>query len=70
MKEWAWLVVWLIGLFGLIGAVLAAVLSLVRNDTTEHDRQFLWSWRRWDRSMDQGVQKPIGEAGETKSEAP
>ncbi len=42
MDDGAWLVLWLIGLFALIGFVMAAVANLVRKDTMEHDKRFVW----------------------------
>lgn len=49
-KEIAYLVVWLIGLFGLIGFVMAAVAQLVRKDSMEHDKRFVWRVKPdWDR---------------------
>ncbi|MBB6636395.1 hypothetical protein [Cohnella thailandensis] len=46
MEEPVYLLIWLIGLFGLIGFVLAAVTNLVRKDTTEYDKRFTWEWKR------------------------
>lgn len=43
MRDAALLMVWLIGLFGLIGCVLAAVARFVRKDSIRYDRQFTWS---------------------------
>lgn len=49
-KEIAYLVVWLIGLFSLIGFVMAAVAQLVRKDSMEHDKRFVWRVKPdWDR---------------------
>jgi hypothetical protein len=42
MNEPIYLVVWLTGLFGLIGFVIAAVARLVRRDSIEYDRRFVW----------------------------
>ncbi|CAM3724344.1 hypothetical protein COLU111180_05150 [Cohnella lubricantis] len=41
-NEMTYLVVWLIGLFGLVGFVMAAVAQMVRKDTMEHDKRFVW----------------------------
>jgi hypothetical protein len=42
MRDLALLTVWLIGLFGLIGGVLAAVARFVKKDSTEYDKRFTW----------------------------
>jgi hypothetical protein len=42
MQEIALFFVWLIGLFGLIGVVMAAVVRLVQRDTTAYDKEFTW----------------------------
>jgi len=42
MEEAAILAVWLIGLFGLIGVVMAAVARFVRRDSMNYDRQITW----------------------------
>ncbi|WP_165418310.1 hypothetical protein [Cohnella kolymensis] len=42
MKDLVILLIWLLGVFGLIGVVIAAVARLVRRDSTAHDKQFLW----------------------------
>ena len=53
MNEPAILGIWLIGLFGLIGAVLAAVAQLVEKDTMNYDSKFTWKSRRtWDPEKD------------------
>jgi hypothetical protein len=43
MRDAALLAVWLIGLFGLIGCVMAAVARFVRKDSIKYDKQFTWS---------------------------
>lgn len=43
MRDVTLLMVWLIGLFVLIGAVMAAVARFVRKDSMEYDRRFIWS---------------------------
>lgn len=49
-NDFAILVVWLIGLFSLIGFVMAAVAQLVRKDTMEHDKRFVWRVKPdWDK---------------------
>lgn len=49
-SDLAYLAVWLIGLFSLIGFVLAAVARLVHRDTIEYDKEFLWKFKPgWDR---------------------
>jgi len=49
-KDIAYLAVWLIGLFSLIGFVMAAVAQLVRKDTMEHDKRFVWRMKPdWDK---------------------
>jgi hypothetical protein len=55
------LVLWLIGLFSLIGFVMAAVVNLVRHDTIEYDREFLWRWHH--RSADKSGKKEENEGG-------
>lgn len=46
----AYLFVWLIGLFSLIGFVMAAVAQLVRKDSMEHDKEFVWRVKSdWDK---------------------
>ncbi|WP_169306577.1 hypothetical protein [Cohnella pontilimi] len=47
MNEPVYLVVWLLGLFGLLGCVLAGVARLVKRDTTEHDRRYVWKTVKW-----------------------
>jgi hypothetical protein len=42
MRDAALLAVWLIGLFGLIGCVLAAVARFVKKDSMKYDKQFTW----------------------------
>ncbi|THF73874.1 hypothetical protein [Cohnella fermenti] len=46
MEEPVYLFVWLLGLFGLIGFVMAAVTNLVRKDTTTYDKRITWQWKR------------------------
>lgn len=41
--------VWLVGLFGIIFIVLAALTRMVRKDTVEYDKQFTWrSYPHWE----------------------
>jgi uncharacterized membrane protein HdeD (DUF308 family) len=42
MRDAALLAVWLIGVFGLIGGVMAAVARFVKRDSTKYDEQFTW----------------------------
>jgi len=42
MKDAAFLAIWLLGLAGLIGMVISVVVRLIRRDTTNHDRRFIW----------------------------
>ncbi|MCD9024283.1 hypothetical protein [Cohnella silvisoli] len=42
MRDAALLMVWLVGLFGLIGGVLAAVARFVKKDSVKYDKQFTW----------------------------
>jgi hypothetical protein len=42
MEDVALLLVWLIGLFGLIGGVMAAVARFVQKDSMSYDKQFTW----------------------------
>jgi uncharacterized membrane protein HdeD (DUF308 family) len=42
MRDAALLAIWLIGLFGLIGGVLAAVARFVKKDSMKYDKQFTW----------------------------
>ncbi|MBD2870080.1 hypothetical protein [Paenibacillus arenilitoris] len=40
--QYAFLAVWVIGMFGFIGIVLGAVAKLVAEDTLAYDEQFVW----------------------------
>ncbi|MBO9600780.1 MAG: hypothetical protein J7559_23530 [Cohnella sp.] len=41
--------VWLVGLFGIIFIVLAALTRMVRKDTKEYDKQFTWqTYPHWE----------------------
>ncbi|MBW5444738.1 hypothetical protein GE107_01480 [Cohnella sp. CFH 77786] len=42
MEDAAYLVLCLAALFAMIGAVLAGLARMVKRDTTEYDRRFLW----------------------------
>lgn len=49
MRDAVYLAIWLTGLFGLIGLVLAGVRRVVRRDSLEYDRRFLWDrFERYD----------------------
>jgi uncharacterized membrane protein HdeD (DUF308 family) len=43
MRDVTLLMVWLIGLFVLIGGVLAAVARFVRKDSVDYDKRFTWA---------------------------
>lgn len=43
MRDAALLFVWLVGLFSLIGGVLAAVARFVRKDSIRYDERFTWA---------------------------
>jgi len=58
------LVLWLIGLFSLIGFVMSAVVRLVRHDTLEYDREFLWRWHN--REGDKSAKKESKQENEAK----
>ncbi|BBH21168.1 hypothetical protein Back11_25130 [Paenibacillus baekrokdamisoli] len=40
--EAAYLAVWLIGLFGIVGAVLVCVARMVIKDSTKYDELYVW----------------------------
>ncbi|CAM3956717.1 hypothetical protein L1N85_00160 [Paenibacillus alkaliterrae] len=40
--QYAFLAIWLLGMFGIIGVVIGAVARLVRYDTLSYDEQFVW----------------------------
>ncbi|WP_192043438.1 hypothetical protein [Paenibacillus lycopersici] len=42
MEEAAYLAVWLIGLFGIVGTVCAYVAKMVIHDSTSYDEQYVW----------------------------
>ncbi|MFC5532240.1 hypothetical protein [Cohnella yongneupensis] len=47
--EAAFLVVWLVGLFGILGIVLAALTRMVRRDSTDYDKKFTWrAFPKWE----------------------
>jgi hypothetical protein len=48
MNEPVYLLIWLIGLFVLIGIVLAVVRTLVTKDTIGYDKRFIWQKRDWE----------------------
>jgi uncharacterized membrane protein len=52
MEDVAYLMVWLIGLFVLIGLVMAAVARLVRKDTMSYDRKTIWKDSPWQGEWD------------------
>jgi uncharacterized membrane protein HdeD (DUF308 family) len=43
MRDVTLLMVWLIGLFVLIGGVMAAVARFVHKDSVEYDKRFTWA---------------------------
>ncbi len=48
MRDAALLAVWLIGIFGLIGVVMAALARFVEQDSMEYDKRFTWkSFSLW-----------------------
>ncbi|REE70681.1 hypothetical protein A8990_12893 [Paenibacillus taihuensis] len=42
MAEAAHLVVWLVGLFGIVGTVCVCVAKMVINDSIAYDEAFVW----------------------------
>ncbi|WP_328803892.1 hypothetical protein [Paenibacillus glycinis] len=42
MEEAAYLAVWLIGLFGIVGTVCVYVAKMVIQDSTSYDEQYVW----------------------------
>lgn len=42
VEEAAYLAVWLIGLFGIVGTVCAYVAKMVIHDSTSYDEQYVW----------------------------
>ncbi|WP_176707654.1 MULTISPECIES: hypothetical protein [Bacillales] len=40
--EYAYLAIWLLGMFGIIGIVVGAVANFAINDSLSHDEQFVW----------------------------
>ncbi|MDF2963289.1 MAG: hypothetical protein K0S39_5024 [Paenibacillus sp.] len=45
LSLWAELFLWMIVLAGIVGGFCACLHSLVTNDTTEYDMEFLWDHR-------------------------
>ncbi|WP_200961568.1 hypothetical protein [Paenibacillus sp. Soil522] len=43
--QYAFLALWLVGLFGIIGIVINAVTRFVNQDSQSHDEQFVWRRR-------------------------
>lgn len=51
--------VWLVGLFGIIFIVMAALTRAVRRDTTNYDKQFTWqSYPHWKEEHDRNKVEP------------
>jgi len=44
-EQYAYLALWLVGLFGIIGIVVNAVARFVEQDSQSHDEQFVWRRR-------------------------
>ncbi|NBD22745.1 hypothetical protein GT019_02530 [Paenibacillus sp. T1] len=42
VEEAAYLAVWLIGLFGIVGTVCVYVAKMVIQDSTSYDEQYVW----------------------------
>ncbi|WP_225446369.1 hypothetical protein [Paenibacillus rhizovicinus] len=42
VEEAAYLAVWLIGLFGIVGAVCICVAKMVIHDSTAYDENYVW----------------------------
>jgi len=40
--EYAYLAIWLLGMFGIIGVVIGSVASFAIHDSLSHDEQFVW----------------------------
>ncbi|QJD81715.1 hypothetical protein [Cohnella herbarum] len=61
MRDAALLTVWLIGLFGLIGCVMAAVARFVKKDSMKYDKQFTWqSYPSWESKRTEGTTTKLG----------
>ncbi|CAM4292625.1 hypothetical protein FHS16_002342 [Paenibacillus endophyticus] len=43
--EYAYLALWLLGMFGIIGIVIGAVAKFAMEDSLSHDEQFVWRRR-------------------------
>ncbi|WP_171056088.1 hypothetical protein [Paenibacillus sinopodophylli] len=43
--EYAYLALWLLGMFGIIGVVVGAVAKFAIEDSLSHDEQFVWRRR-------------------------
>ncbi|MDQ0059502.1 hypothetical protein [Paenibacillus harenae] len=41
-EQYAYLAIWLIGMFGIIGIVIGSVAKFVRDDSLAYDEQFIW----------------------------
>ncbi|WP_158629908.1 hypothetical protein [Cohnella sp. AR92] len=52
-NEPVYLLIWLIGLFVLIGIVLAVVRTLVTKDTIGYDKRITWQKRDWEEEREQ-----------------
>lgn len=40
--QYAYLAIWLIGMFGIIGIVIGSVAKFAIQDSLSHDEQFVW----------------------------
>ncbi|MFD0587979.1 hypothetical protein ACFQZE_08175 [Paenibacillus sp. GCM10027627] len=41
-EQAAYLVIWLIGLFGIVGILIGLLARLIQRDTWEYDETFIW----------------------------
>jgi len=64
MKDAALLAVWVIGLFTLIGGVMAAVVRFVQKDSIRYDEQMTWAhFPRHSDSQEEGTSDSLQEDG-------
>ncbi|MDQ8733531.1 hypothetical protein [Paenibacillus sp. LHD-38] len=43
--QYAYLAIWLLGMFGIIGIVIGSVAKFAIRDSLSHDEQFVWRRR-------------------------
>lgn len=42
VAQYAYLALWLVGMFGIIGIVVGSVAKFAKQDSLSHDEQFVW----------------------------